>query len=73
MKTFYVTFGQSHPLRDNWVEIKAPTYEIAREEAFRVFGDKFAFIRETDSVGRMRIIFPGGRAGKIIDLSHTAQ
>lgn len=73
MKTFYVTFGQLHPLRDNWIEIQAPTYEIAKAEAIRIFGNNFSYIRESESSGRMRAIFPGGRAGRIIDLSYTEQ
>lgn len=46
MKAFFMTFGQSHPLKNKYVGIIAPTYEHARAGAFRTFGEKFAFIYE---------------------------
>lgn len=46
MKAFFMTFPQSHPLKNKYVGIIAPNYTDAREGAFRVFGEKFAFIYE---------------------------
>jgi hypothetical protein len=57
MKNFYVTFGQQyrheeHPCNDNmfkihpdkWVRIVADSIGQARNAAFEMFGDKWAFI-----------------------------
>ena len=46
MKTFYVTFGQRHPLRDHFVIVTASSYENARAAAMDVLGIKWAFIYE---------------------------
>lgn len=70
MQKFYVTFGQSSPFRNGWVEIIALNIEIARKEAWRQFGEHYSFIRETDSEEKMLEYFPDGRIGKVIDLSH---
>lgn len=70
MPKFYVTFGQKSPFKDGWVEIIAPNYKVAHDEAFDIFGPKFAFIRETDSEESMKEYFPAGRIGNVIDLSH---
>ncbi len=37
-KIFYFTFGQSHPLRDQWIEIVAANAEAARERMIDNFG-----------------------------------
>lgn len=63
MKKFYVTFGQNHPLRDGYVVIEALDYDTARQAAFDIFGQKFAFIRETDDIERGGF-FPAGQFGK---------
>ncbi len=41
---FYVTFGQNHPLRHGYVIIQAYDASAAREAAFDVLGNKWAFI-----------------------------
>lgn len=69
MKRYNITFGQNHPLRNGYCTIIAPNYEIAREEVFAVFGNKFAFIRETN-VEMDKEYFPAGQFGEVIDLSH---
>lgn len=64
MKSFYVTFGQSHPLRDHWIEIQGANYEVARELAFETFGPKFAFFYRKEDFNPD--YFEGGRAGRVI-------
>jgi hypothetical protein len=61
MKTFCVTFGQNHPLKDNWIEVKALNYEEARKLAVDVLGNHFAFIRPKDEFDIE--CFPGGKVG----------
>jgi hypothetical protein len=46
MNTYYVTFGQSHPLRDNYITVRATSYDNARTVLFDVLGTKWAFIYE---------------------------
>lgn len=48
MKTFFMTFAQSHPLKNKYVGIVAPDYEQARAGAFRTFGKNFAFIYDAN-------------------------
>ena len=50
MKAFFMTFPQSHPLKNKYVGIIAPSYTQAREGAFRTFGEKFAFIYEANDI-----------------------
>ena len=42
--TFYITFGQNHPLRNGYVVVRASSRELAREAAFEVLGNKWAFL-----------------------------
>lgn len=58
MNTYYVTFGQKyrredhpqggHP--DGYATIHAPSYETARETAFKHLGSTWAFIYEADEL-----------------------
>lgn len=58
---FFVTFGQSHPLRDHWVEVTGSTYTSARELVFEIFGPKFAFMYAEKDFKRE--YFPLGKVG----------
>ena len=57
MKTFCITFGQSHTHRidlttidcDCWVEIKARSKFEARQKAFELFENKWSMISEKKS------------------------
>ena len=62
---FYFTFGQSHPLRDNWIEIKASSPEAAREKMNQVFGHHWAFQYRSNNFDRD--FFRGGKAGRTIE------
>ena len=67
MNIYCITFGQIHFLRDCWVEIKAWDEPSARRLAFKVLGDKWAFIypkREFDFTH-----FPNGRVGRVLEVS----
>lgn len=46
LKAFAITFGQAHPLRDNYCVIIAPDASKARAGAFQTFGEKWAFFYE---------------------------
>lgn len=61
MKTFMVTFGQSHPLRNYWVEVVATDYDKAREKIIQEFGLKWAFMYSDDNFDRK--YFPLGKVG----------
>ena len=63
--TFYVTFGQDHPLKDYWMEIKAATYDVARSIAMSALGTKFAFLYSEDKFDKA--YFPGGKVGKTME------
>ena len=39
MQTYYFTFGQNHPLRDNWIEIMADDCGAARNRIVESFGN----------------------------------
>ncbi len=58
---FCVTFGQVHPLRDNWIEVEAENERIARELVFARLGDKWAFMYSRDRFTPQD--FPSGKAG----------
>ena len=62
---FMVTFGQVHPLRDNWVEIEASTYERARELVFSTFGVKWSFIYHEENFNAR--YFPRGKVGRTLE------
>lgn len=64
MKKFYVTFGQSHPLRDGYVVIEASNYDLARQAAFDTFSVKFCFVRSEEEI--IKDYFPAGQIGKTI-------
>ena len=38
MKSYFVTFGQYHPLRDFWIEIFAADEDHARRGVKHIFG-----------------------------------
>ena len=63
--TYYVTFGQRHPLRKGYIEVEAPDYESAKAEVDYIFGDRYSFIRVTDDIKRGDF-FPAGRFGEIL-------
>jgi hypothetical protein len=63
-QTYYFTFGQAHPLKDNWVEIHAPNVAAARAEIIKLFGTKWGFVY-TDADFKPEY-FPGGRAGNVV-------
>jgi hypothetical protein len=46
MNTYYVSFGQSHPLRDHYMVVTASSYANAREAIIVALGMKWAFIYE---------------------------
>ena len=64
MKTFYLTFGVSHPLGDCWVEVEALDREAARDLVFQYFGKHWAFIYDEDDFQKQYC--PAGRAGKVL-------
>ena len=59
--TFYFTFGQRHPLRDNWIEVEAPSEDAARNEMTRFF-DGWWDCAYTEKTFR-ELYYPGGKAG----------
>ncbi len=67
-KKYYITFGQIHTHSINGItfdkdivaEITADTYEEARKKAFELFGNKFAFIRQTNDLETLLQWFPRG-------------
>ena len=59
--TFYFTFGQRHPLQDNWIEIEAPSEDLAREEIHRLLSSKWSFLYTEETFKKE--YFPGGKAG----------
>lgn len=63
--TFCVTFGQDHPLRDNWIEVEAPNAEQARARVFESFGSKWSFLYLKDEFNPK--YFPGGKVGITIE------
>lgn len=67
--TYYITFGQKHPLRDNWIEVEAPNYDACSKEVFDIFGSKYAFIypEKEMTFKRMAFNFPGGKVGNTIN------
>jgi hypothetical protein len=67
MKTYYFTFGQRHPLRDNWIEIIAPDGQIARDETIARFGLRWA-MQYNDADWRPEY-FSGGRVGRVLEVS----
>ncbi len=61
---FYVTFGQDHPLRDGWIEVRASSYVLARLRIFEVLGTKWAsmyYLVEFDPE-----CFPAGKFGNTL-------
>lgn len=66
MPKFMITFGQRHPLRDNWIEIEAPDEALARLEIISVIGKYWAFSYE-EALFEPKY-FPGGRVGKVIEV-----
>lgn len=64
MKRFMVTFGQTHPLRDNWIEVIAEDYDQARDCVFAVLKDKWAFLYPEEGFEPQS--FPGGKVGREI-------
>lgn len=66
MNTYYFTFGQSHPLRDYWIEITAPSGKLARERMVESFGTKWA--SQYEDADWKPENFPGGRAGAILEV-----
>jgi hypothetical protein len=65
---FYLTFGCTHPLGDNWVEIEAEHERKARTLAFDTFGEKWSSIYNIEKWEKAEVVnfFPGGRVGKIL-------
>ena len=64
---FYLTFGQKSPFRDGYVVIEAEDYAKAREAAFYVFGDNFAFLYEAKPFEEhSKNMFPEGQIGKTL-------
>lgn len=64
MKTYYATFMQYHPLKDNWIEIEAPDYESARQLMFKCFKDKWSFVYSEDQF--RKDLYPLGKAGRTL-------
>ena len=48
-KTFAVTFGQLHPLKDYWIEVEADNEGEARKALFIILGNRWAFIYPMDT------------------------
>lgn len=61
---FYLTFGQNHPFRNNWVEVEAENEKRAREVVFETFGTKWAFLYIPERF--KKYYFPEGKAGKTL-------
>lgn len=61
---FFITFGQNHPLRDHWVEVRAKDYDAARAATFEVLGPKFAFFYDKEHFSPE--YFPCGKVGRTI-------
>ena len=66
LKTYYFTFGQQHPLRDNWIEIQAVNADTARKRMFELFGAHWAF--QYSEADFKPDYFPSGRAGISVDV-----
>lgn len=64
MKKFYVTFGQSNPLRNGWVVILAPNWETSRLTAFEIFSTKFSTVYDEDVFEAEH--FPAGQHGETV-------
>ena len=64
MATFYITFGQSHPLRNGWVEIAASDRDRARHAAFDRFGQKWAMLYDETNFNPS--YFPAGKYGETL-------
>ena len=65
--TFYITFGQSSPFRNGWVEIEAPDEATARELAFDALGQKWAFIYTAETFKTFKpSLFPAGKLEEMI-------
>jgi len=60
LKNFYVTFGQKYRYKrhpqgghpDGWFCIKAESWEKAREETFKSFGDRWSFLYSEEEFNR---------------------
>ncbi len=61
VRTYCVTFGQLHPLRDNWVEVEAKDREEARRLVLARIGKHWASIYPKSEFNTE--MFPGGRVG----------
>ena len=66
LKAYYFSFGQDHPLKDNWVEIHAPNSDMARSEMVRLFGTKWGF--QYEEADFHEEYCPLGRAGQVIEV-----
>lgn len=64
--TYYFTFGQSHPLKNHWIEIKANSEGEARAWMFEMFGKKWGGCYT--EIAFSPKYFPGGRIGDIVEL-----
>ena len=62
LNTYYFIFGQTHPLRDNWIEIRAATSELARDEMLLLFGAKWLMQYEDADFNPK--LFPLGKIGR---------
>lgn len=59
-----ITFGQAHPLKDNWIEVEASNEGEARKALFDILGAKWAFIyEETEFEPKF---YQGGKVGRTI-------
>lgn len=64
-RRYYVTFGMNHPLGDGYIMLVADSKELAREEAFRVLGQKWASFYAHEAMDFS--YFPAGQYGKTIE------
>ena len=67
MTTFYLTFGQQYPWRNGWVEVEAPSYDVAREWVVEIFDAKWSNLYKPEDFGPdVRSHFPAGKLGETI-------
>lgn len=64
MAKFFVTFGQAHPLKDNWIEVEADNEKEARELVFIMLGKFWAFMY--DEKHMTPEYFPKGKVGNTL-------
>lgn len=63
-KSFYLTFGQNHPLLNSWILVLADSQDTARELVNSTFGQKWSGLYAEENFDRS--FFPAGQVGMVL-------